>query len=296
MALLAACGQVMAQPSQQRAMLASMRPMVTHAAGIGLQPGSGWIVLSGPIVAAMADALGKAAAQDRSLHSVLIDSGGGDLDAALRMATVLHERRMHLVVDGRCLSACASYLFPAAATKSVLPGSVLAIHGATAHYMDGGRLKSRAAGEAASGLDTLELAPRRAELMALLERAERQRRALGLRDTLDASFNRYLAHRKGVFGTDAIASTQHAAGCPAHQMWALDRAQLEAAGVTGIEEFWYPAEAAQRQRVAFTTGLAPDFFYYGPASGLEQLCTTPLPLLERVRLWSQRTVTALRGG
>ena len=47
---------------------------------------------------------------------------------------MIRQRKLRLVVDGRCLSACANYLFPAAIRKAVLPGSVVAIHGLSTLY------------------------------------------------------------------------------------------------------------------------------------------------------------------
>ncbi len=67
-----------------------------------------------------------------------IDSRGGDVDAALRLAQVIHARGLSLVVTGLCASSCANYLFPAARQKVIAAGASVGWHGSPAsEHIDG---------------------------------------------------------------------------------------------------------------------------------------------------------------
>ena len=64
-------------------------------------------------------------------HEILVlESPGGDVESALRIAEQVHKLDMSVVVPGLCASACANYLFVAGAKKFVLPGGVVGFHGA----------------------------------------------------------------------------------------------------------------------------------------------------------------------
>ncbi|MBC5764942.1 hypothetical protein [Ramlibacter albus] len=58
-----------------------------------------------------------------------IDSSGGEIMSSMRIGRALHDRRMDVVVRNLCLSACANYVFAAAARKTIEPNSVVAWHG-----------------------------------------------------------------------------------------------------------------------------------------------------------------------
>lgn len=256
-----------------------------------LEQGSKEITLIGSIDTAMATKFQAALAENNNIDTLVIDSYGGDIDAAMDIAELIGRRKMHMVVDGRCLSACANYLFPAAATKIVLPGSVLAIHGLTVNYVDGGQVKRVSESQAADLFQSSVLSQNRDQFKRSVARQDAFYRQLGLRTDLYAVFAHYLGHRKQLFGTDMISTTQHAQGCPPVQMWALDKAQLEASGVRGIKAFWTPSSEEQKAQMLRDLSMPPGFLYYGPAAGLERLCTQPLSHIESLRLWLARTFT-----
>lgn len=58
-----------------------------------------------------------------------IDSSGGEIMSSMRIGRALHDRRMDVVVRNLCMSACANYIFAAAARKTIEPGSIVAWHG-----------------------------------------------------------------------------------------------------------------------------------------------------------------------
>jgi ATP-dependent protease ClpP protease subunit len=267
---------------------ADFRAKVAKRMATGIQmttAGSGYILLIGVIDTGTVAYVRKALEADPHIDTLLVDSYGGDIDSAMDIAAILHQRKMRLVVDGRCLSACAAFWFPAAASKTVLPGSVVAIHGQSAHYVDNGVAKLATESEALELFHSKGKASNLADFNRALARHGDFNRQAGVRGDADAAFARYLAHRKQVFGTDMITDRQHAEGCPPVQMWAMDQRQWEALGVKGIESFWYPVTVEQQAQVLRDLGMPADYFYYGPASGLERLCTEPPGLMARLRRW-----------
>jgi len=60
---------------------------------------------------------------------LVLRSMGGSVEAALDMADVIVAKRLVAVIDAKCLSSCANYLFTAAAAKIVLNGGVVGFHG-----------------------------------------------------------------------------------------------------------------------------------------------------------------------
>ena len=60
---------------------------------------------------------------------MVLRSSGGVNEAALDMVDRIMAKHLVAVVDSKCLSACANYLFPAAASKIVLDGGIVGFHG-----------------------------------------------------------------------------------------------------------------------------------------------------------------------
>lgn len=60
-----------------------------------------------------------------------VRSQGGDILEAIRMAELIHANGSALTVRDYCLSACASYLLPAARTRTIPDGAVVAFHAGT---------------------------------------------------------------------------------------------------------------------------------------------------------------------
>ncbi len=253
-----------------------------------LDAGARQVTLIGTIDAAMAEQF-KAAVADGHVVTVVVDSYGGDIASAMDIVDLIRQRGMHVLVDGRCLSACASYLFSAAATKTVLPGSVVAIHGLTLRYSDGVQMKQATESQTDELFRSSTMVGNRDFFNRLMARQNEFYRQLGVRSDLRDSFARYLFHRKQLLGTDMITAQQQVPGCPPAQMWALDKAQLEAAGVRGIGAFWTPSGDEQKARLLRDLGLPAEFLYYGPATGLEQLCTRPPGGIAKMKQWLART-------
>jgi hypothetical protein len=74
----------------------------------------------------------------RPLQRLLIDSGGGDVAAAIELADWVFTRQLDITVTGMCLSSCANYVFPAARHKEIQPGAIVAWHGNYHHLAQTG--------------------------------------------------------------------------------------------------------------------------------------------------------------
>ena len=73
--------------------------------------------------------------KDAGVTRLVITSGGGDVAAALDMATAMHERGLDIEVPHACYSSCANYLVPAARRKTLAHSGVVAWHGNISHVM-----------------------------------------------------------------------------------------------------------------------------------------------------------------
>lgn len=68
-------------------------------------------------------------AGDRTARWLDIDSGGGEVNIAMDFGEWILGAGLAVRVANRCLSACANYVFPAAAVKVIEPGAIVAWHG-----------------------------------------------------------------------------------------------------------------------------------------------------------------------
>jgi hypothetical protein len=70
------------------------------------------------------------------VHRLLIRSEGGVVVEGLAIAELVAGHHLRVTVDGYCASACAQYIFPAAAQREVIAGGVLLWHGAGPAMVD----------------------------------------------------------------------------------------------------------------------------------------------------------------
>ena len=61
-------------------------------------------------------------------NKLIINSGGGNTLATLRLAKVISYRNIDVVVDGACISSCAHLILPAAKNVYITDRSVIAFH------------------------------------------------------------------------------------------------------------------------------------------------------------------------
>ena len=92
---------------------------------------------SGSITAENNQLLFKTVKQ-RDINRLVITSSGGEVVAGIALGTWVAEHGIDIEVPAYCLSSCANYVFPAADTKSIAPGAVVAWHGNYHHLQQTG--------------------------------------------------------------------------------------------------------------------------------------------------------------
>lgn len=60
--------------------------------------------------------------------TVIVRSGGGDDQSAMTIGWAIHSRRLPLIVQNACMSACAHFIFVAASQRLVRPNSLVMFH------------------------------------------------------------------------------------------------------------------------------------------------------------------------
>jgi ATP-dependent protease ClpP protease subunit len=228
--------------------------------------------LIGAILPSTATDFIKMINKEENIKVVYIDSVGGDVNSAIDIASIIKNRKLDIVVDGRCFSACASYIFPAAVNKVVLPGSIVAIHEESSIYKKNGTIKLVQELDAENAMtaasDNLALE----NLKKLREKEVAFYRRLRLTKDLHNSYVAYLQNRKGNFGSEKINFESSYPNCPPIQLWALNKQQLISMGVTGIGEFSYPRTTDEQKMLTTDFKLPQGSVYFGNAKHLEQYC------------------------
>jgi hypothetical protein len=83
---------------------------------------------NGPINRGNVDAFIQLLEGEPGISSVSINSGGGSIVEAIRLADAFLNRNLDLHVSGACLSACAAFLIPAARRVYLSQGSIVGVH------------------------------------------------------------------------------------------------------------------------------------------------------------------------
>ncbi len=65
----------------------------------------------------------------RNIKTFVVDSAGGEIVTSMDFGDWVADRKVEVIVERLCLSSCANYIFPAARTKLIQPGAVVAWHG-----------------------------------------------------------------------------------------------------------------------------------------------------------------------
>jgi hypothetical protein len=127
---------------------------------------------------------------------IIVDSRGGDVVAALRLAEVMHKAGTSIYVDEICASSCANYLFLAARDKVIAPGALVGWHGSPASERIQGLQSLPAA-------DLLEFEKAR---LAMVERERRLLQDLGVDPRLLCAGDRTIAAHEALGWTMPIRS------------------------------------------------------------------------------------------
>jgi hypothetical protein len=86
------------------------------------------VVFMGRITTEAVDSLVKDA-EGVSIDTLVINSQGGEVRAAVRLANWVLDRGLDVRVDRTCMSSCANYVFVAGKKKILEPGALLLWHG-----------------------------------------------------------------------------------------------------------------------------------------------------------------------
>lgn len=228
------------------------------------------IILVGEINATLATTFKKAVLEDREITSVVIDSQGGDVDSALDIAMVMKKHKLNLVVDGKCFSACANYLFPAAANKTVLPGSLLAIHEKT--YRENNQSQQVSVVETEEKLSDHFTKKKLDEIKRLKQKEDAFLEVMGLNKNLHNAYLSFISDRDGSLKNGQRSSLR----CQEVRMWGLNKDQLISMGVKGIGSFWFPANAEEKNMLYKYFKLPQGAIYFGEKQELERTCKSSL--------------------
>jgi hypothetical protein len=211
-----------------------------------------------------------------AIDTVIVDSPGGDVSSAVDIANLIHRRKLNIVVDGRCFSACANYLFPAGHSKSLRPQSFLGIHNRTYNYVDDGVARHAVQRPEIHGaLNKSQLTRVTGHFAELAKKESAFFATINMSTNLDKLFSRYLERRELARSQAKITKAKGAEFCPSINLWVLRREQLESIGVKNIGEFWEPRTPGERAMLQLYFKVPPAESFFGSAAELESLCAAP---------------------
>ncbi|RJG20340.1 hypothetical protein [Massilia cavernae] len=225
---------------------------------------SDYLVLTGELWSNAADFVRDCLVKNKSARTLHVDLLGGEVATALKIAQALEEFGVDVVVDGRCYSACASFLLPAAKKVTILGGSIVGIHDIRYRYLDkNGKLvvlKQR-------DVDKLEAAVR-ARYRPVDDARRAFLRKYGRSEPLNQIYQRYLDRRPEFLWGKGDGSFL----CPAYELWILNKAQLKAFGLRYANEPWAPESQQQVDRI--TRGYRETGrYFFGSEDSMNRQCT-----------------------
>jgi len=108
----------------------------------------------------------------------------------------------------------------------------------------------------------------------LLQIQEREfQKKFGIKNVLDEAFSAYISRRKKITRSEDIQSIPGTKSCPRIVGWALSRAQLNAMGVIGIEEFHFPYRDQKKPELEARMPLVRSGIYFGAEKDLATYCS-----------------------
>jgi hypothetical protein len=225
-----------------------------------------YLVLTGQLLPPTADFVSDCLVRNKTTRTLYVDLVGGDVATALSIAKALEEFEVEVVVDGRCFSACADYLIPAAKKIRILAGSLVGIHDRRFQRFD------RNGNGVIEDLTPAELGKWGPDAVTRYHTTEKARRAFlykyGRSEPFHEIYQRYLERRKNFLWGKANGSFL----CPVYEMWVLDTDQLKAFGIRDIDDQWAPS--SQRQVDAISKSLRhTERLFFGTAKSMDRQCT-----------------------
>ncbi len=65
---------------------------------------------------------------DREVETLIVNSGGGETMAAIKIAKKVYDQKIDVIVRETCLSSCANYIFPAG-SRRIIDNGIVGFHG-----------------------------------------------------------------------------------------------------------------------------------------------------------------------
>lgn len=204
--------------------------------------------------------------QAKSPATVLyIDSGGGDVSAAISLAFDLRKTGTRLVVAGKCFSACANYIFSGALHKDVLPGSLIGIHSSQLQYYTKTGVISvpQRNKQKIETLDTDGVLKKR-----ILEKSKLENNffsEIGLSKKYFTIFEDYQLRLED-------SNNKNYSGCRTIDMWILSKNELQDMAVKGMNAIWMPTTTQEVAVISKNLGLNPANVFFGSEQQLSSAC------------------------
>lgn len=256
--------------------LSSQFPVIGHGSAVINLQGQSAIGIVGPITPDIWAKARELILADGSIKIMYVDSNGGDVLSALKLAEVVREKNIRLVVAGRCFSACANYLFVGSRRKDILPGSLIAIHGKQINLWNKeGVVKTMSPHDDAIKIKAAINSRQEAELDAVRRAEARFYKQLGFSGAYQLAFEQYEQKRS--------QGKMDASGCPQIQMWVLSKSNFREMGITGIDAAWSPGSEDEARIAAGQLGLQAQQIFFGSLGDFGKLCGAA-----RAGTWLQR--------
>ncbi|MGK5064791.1 ATP-dependent Clp protease proteolytic subunit [Janthinobacterium sp. LB3P112] len=247
--------------------LSSLFPPLENGGSIVLgMPERSAIIFVGNINQESNKAIRKFIDNDVNVRNIYVNSGGGDLINAIEIADYLRNKKIRVIVAGRCFSACANYIFAGAISKVVLPGSLIGIHGKKFHYF-GKNIISVDADKTdylikESGDLSVDL-----KIKKILLTESNFYKKIGI------SLDYYSAFDEYTKSIDVKSATGNSGEeCRNISIWILRYSDMKKIGISGMESIWSPGNMEEAKNISKKFGFDSNQIFFGSISDISALC------------------------
>lgn len=229
------------------------------------------IRLIGDIYPSSVEILIKILTENTDIKEVSVDTAGGDVKSALRIAKILKTKDLMLIVNGKCFSACALFLFPSAPRKKIMPQSLVAIHGFRYWINKGSTRQEIQTNELPGMSSSVAQAQPYIEYKKIVEDLNEFYFLSKINVSYIKSFNDFLSRKNSYFLT-LRKTVDDVKNCPDIEFWSMDQRKLEEFGVRGIVFAWYPNNAQEKDELFKKLNLESIKFFWGGKEEIDDFC------------------------
>ncbi len=243
--------------AQTPSFLDGIRKITRADGGVSGRHQDGKLVLIGDI--SNVESLVKLMQQYKDAKELYIDSANGEVESARILLKTMQERKITLVVDGKCFSVCASILFVGANTKKVLTNSLVAISDRTQISQlknappEFKKLMPSAVVREAHNVAGVAIKENGMDLFY---------QSLKINTEMFEKFNTLFVETKN-------ASTGK---CRNIKAWALNMPELKELNVGGIKEFWFPKNHVEKRELFKHIQSSEEGFFIGGFRKFNETC------------------------